>query len=260
MREVLEATFAEHAYPPHTHDVWTLFLVDEGAVRYDLDRTERTAERAMVSLLPPHVVHDGRPATSDGYRKRAIYLETDVLGEHLVGRAVDRPFLRDPSLRDRVGALHDALGRADDAFEAEVRLHDVAERLRSAMGEATPDLAADARRHRDLAEALRAYLDDRLFESPTMAEAAVHLGASPTQLARAFSDAFAIPPHAYVDGRRLEIARARILDGHPLADVAAEVGFVDQAHFTRRFKRFLGTTPGQFGHGARSRTDRVPAG
>ncbi len=247
MREVLEARFAEHAYPPHTHDVWTLFLVDEGAVRYDLDRTERAAERSMVSLLPPHVVHDGRPATSDGYRKRAIYLETDVLGEHLVGRAVDRPFLRDPSLRGRVAALHDALRSADDAFEAEVRLHDVAERLRSAMGESTPDLAVDTRRHRDLAEALRAYLDARLFDAPTMTEAADHLGASPTQLARAFTDAFAIPPHAYVDGRRLEIARARILDGHPLADVAAEVGFVDQAHFTRRFKRFLGTTPGQFG-------------
>ncbi len=247
VREVLEATFAEHAYPPHTHDVWTLFLIDEGGVRYDLDRTEHAAEPSMVSILPPHVVHDGRPATSDGYRKRAIYLEAGVLGEHLVGRAVDRPFLRDPSLRGRVAALHDALGHADGAFEAEVRLHDVAERLRLAMGETTPDLVADVRRHRDLAEALRAYLDDRLFDAPTLIEAAHHLAASPTQLSRAFADAFAIPPHAYVDGRRLEIARARILDGTPLADVAAEVGFVDQAHLTRRFKRFLGTTPGRFG-------------
>ena len=83
-----------------------------------------------------------------------------------------------------------------------------------------------------------------------MAEAAAALEAGPTQLARSFSDAFAIPPHAYVDGRRLEAARARILAGQPLADVAAEVGFVDQAHLTRRFRRFLGTTPGQFGHGA----------
>ena len=29
----------------------------------------------MVSILPPHVVHDGRPATTDGYRKRVLYLE-----------------------------------------------------------------------------------------------------------------------------------------------------------------------------------------
>jgi AraC-like DNA-binding protein len=42
------------------------------------------------------------------------------------------------------------------------------------------------------------------------------------------------------------MARDRILRGQPLADVAAEVGFFDQAHLTRRFKRFLGTTPGRF--------------
>jgi AraC-like DNA-binding protein len=28
--------------------------------------------------------------------------------------------------------------------------------------------------------------------------------------------------------------------------VAVEVGFCDQAHLTRRFKRFLGVTPGSF--------------
>lgn len=47
-------------------------------------------------------------------------------------------------------------------------------------------------------------------------------------------------PIAYVIGRRLQAARERILGGQPLADVAAEVGFVDQAHLTRRFKQFLG--------------------
>ena len=70
--------------------------------------------------------------------------------------------------------------------------------------------------------------------------------ASPTRLVRAFDAAFGITPHAYVLARRLDLARERILDGEPLASVAAEVGFFDQAHLTRRFKRFLGVTPGRF--------------
>jgi AraC-like DNA-binding protein len=260
VREALEARFAEHAYPPHTHDVWTLFVVDAGGVHYGLDRHHLMADPSMVSFLPPNVVHDGRPATGDGYRKRAIYLEAGVLGESMIGRAVDRPFLRDPSLRARVSALHDALGCADDALEAEGRLHDVASRIRSALGEAGHDRDQDERGARDLAEALRAWLDDRLFAAPTLAVAGANLGASPSRLSHVFADAFSIPPHAYVDGRRLEIARDRILEGRPLADVAAEVGYVDQAHLTRRFKRFLGTTPGRFGaHGRTSEAQGLRA-
>ena len=31
--EVLHTHFPSHAYPSHTHDAWTVLIVDEGAVR-----------------------------------------------------------------------------------------------------------------------------------------------------------------------------------------------------------------------------------
>jgi AraC-like DNA-binding protein len=254
IREVLHARFATHAYPLHTHDTWTLFIVDDGAIRYDLDRHARGAVPSMVSILPPYVVHDGRPATSDGFRKRVLYLETSVLGEQLIGPAVDQPVLPDASLRSAVSSLHDALGCVDDLLEADTRLAFVTERIRAALGEPASRRPVRAplpqrpqRPRIDNAERLRDYLDARTFEAVTLTAAAADLGSSVTQLARAFSGTFHIAPHAYVLGRRLDAARDRILAGQPLADVAAEVGFSDQAHLTRRFKRFLGTTPGRFG-------------
>ena len=243
VREVLHARFRDHAYPPHTHDAWTLMIVDDGSVRYALDRHEQGAEPAMVSLLPPHVVHDGRVGRAGGYRKRVIYLAPDVLDETLVGRVVDAPAIADPGLRRRLSAVHDALACVDDALEAETRLAFVIERIRRAYG--SIDDAAPARTA-DLAEALRAYLDAHITEPVTMADGAAAIGASSTQAARSFAAAFGITPHAYVLARRLDIARDRILDGEPLASVAADVGFFDQAHLTRRFKRFLGVTPGRF--------------
>jgi AraC-like DNA-binding protein len=243
IREVLHASFGEHVYPPHVHDVWTLFIVDVGALRYDLDRRPGGAVPSMVSVLPPHVVHDGRPTSPTGYRKRVIYIEAGVIGEELVGAAVDRPVLQVHGLRSRVAALHDALACIDERFEAEARLAFVVERIRATLGavalETSPAPA-------DLGEAFRAWLDERVFEPVTLADAARELSAGETRLARAFTDAFGITPHTYVTGRRLEAARRRILDGQRLADVAAEVGFVDQPHLTRRFRQFLGTTPGRF--------------
>lgn len=245
IREVLHARFTDHAYPPHTHDAWTLFIVDDGAIRYDLDRRAFGAEPSMVSVLPPFVAHDGRPARDGGYRKRVIYLEPEVLGEDLIGPAVDTPAATDAALRSEVAGLHRALAEPDDRLEAETRLAFLAERIRAryVLPDALPAPVPDG----DLAEALRAWLDQRVFESVSVADAAVALGASPTRLARAFAATFGIAPHAYVLGRRLDAARDRILGGRPLADVAAEVGFFDQAHLTRRFKRFLGVTPGRFG-------------
>ncbi len=243
VREVFHACFVGHAYPPHVHDVWTLFIVDDGAIRYDLHRRHRGADRSMVSILPPGVVHDGRGATSRGFRERVLYLEPSVLGERLIGPAVDRPVL--PSdLRPRVSALHDALACADDALEAEERLADLVERIAAALGE--PPEVPPPVPSAELAERLRSLLDAHVFEPLTMAGAAREIGVAPTQLARSFAETFAIPPHAYLVARRLEAARERILGGQALAEVAADVGFSDQAHMSRRFLRYMGTTPGRF--------------
>jgi AraC-like DNA-binding protein len=241
VREAFHARFREHAYPPHTHDAWTLFVVDDGAIRYDLDRRPRGADLGTVSVLPPHVTHDGRAATGAGFEMRCLYLDPELLGDDAIGRAVDQPILAVPALRDRVSALHAALACPDDALEAETRLAFVVEAIRATLGpHGRREPAPNGDAH---AEALRAWLDAHLTAHVTLAAAATELHGSPTGLARAFSSAYGVAPHAYLLGRRLEAARARIVDGAPIADVAADLGFVDQAHLTRRFRQWFGTTP-----------------
>ncbi|CAM5539019.1 hypothetical protein SFUMM280S_10886 [Streptomyces fumanus] len=129
--EVFHARFTEYAYPMHVHEAWTLLIVDAGAVRYDLARHEHGTPHDTVSLLPPHVAHNGSPATPDGFRKRVLYLDFSQLGEDLIGPAVDGPDLRDPVLRRRVAQLHTALARPGDELEAASRLAFVGERLRA---------------------------------------------------------------------------------------------------------------------------------
>jgi AraC-like DNA-binding protein len=143
--------------------------------------------------------------------------------------------------------LHEALADPADAFEAEGRLALVRDRLDGHLAGSlgTPD-------HRDptLAHRLRDLLDARLVDGLSLGEAAALLEAHPSRLVRSFTGEFGIAPHRYLTGRRLDRARRLLLQGRSAADVAPEVGFYDQAHLTRHFKRLLGVPPGAFARSA----------
>lgn len=262
--EVFHAQWHDHAYPGHTHDTWTLLVVDHGVIGYDLDRHDHTAVRSGVTLLPPHVVHDGRALTSGGFRKRVVYLEEDVIAPDLVGRAVDAPLVPDADLRQAVSLLDRALVARDD-LEAESRLALVVERLtahlvcrvgtpastgRSTGGRSAGGRSAGGRSARGrVASLARETFDADPVGTDGIAAVAASLGVTTPHLVRSFVTAYGIAPHQYVLGRRLDLARRRLRDGVPAALVATESGFYDQAHLTRHFKRFLGTTPGRYQRG-----------
>lgn len=56
-----------------------------------------------------------------------------------------------------------------------------------------------------------------------------------------------LSPKWLIQRRRLQEAADRLRDGEvSLADVAAQLGYADQPHLTRDFRRVTGLTPGQF--------------
>ena len=69
---------------------------------------------------------------------------------------------------------------------------------------------------------------------------------SGSYLIRAFKKRYGVAPHEYQTNRRIQYAKARLRAGAPIAQVALDVGFADQAHFQRVFKRMTAATPGQY--------------
>jgi AraC-like DNA-binding protein len=251
--EVLHAHMTSHVYPMHTHESWALLIVDDGMIRYDLDRHEHGALDQAVTLLPPQVPHNGRAASADGFRKRVVYLDLSHLPADLIGRAVDHPVLLDPLLRQRINQLHHALDEPGAELEAESRLAFVAERLQHHLGdparaEAEPPAA-------DVAHQLRQLIDARFHEKLTLRQASEAIHAHPAHLVRVFSREFGISPHQYLTGRRVDLARRLLLDGMSPSTAAITVGFYDQPHLNRTFKRLLGTSPVRFASGNVRRAD-----
>lgn len=243
--EVFHAHIIDFSYPLHSHDSWTVLLVDDGAIDYALDTKQCAAERATVAILPPGVVHDGQPAdrARHGFRKRNLYLEPGFLPDSLIGAAVDKATLTDPGLRAAVSGIHDSLKSGEDALDSEARLALVAERLTRHLDvRHTPPAPAEI----GMARKLRDLLDEHNAHPISLNRAATLLERSVPHLVRSFTAAFGISPHAYIIGRRIEAARPLLLQGIAPAEVAAEVGFYDQAHLNRHFKRHTATTPARY--------------
>jgi AraC family transcriptional regulator len=97
---------------------------------------------------------------------------------------------------------------------------------------------------------LNAYLDQNIH----LADLAHLVEMSPFHFLRLFRLSCGKTPHQYLVERRVEVAKTILLrEDVPLADVAYRVGFADQSHFTRHFRRITGAPPG------RLRRERRPA-
>jgi AraC family transcriptional regulator len=62
---------------------------------------------------------------------------------------------------------------------------------------------------------------------------------------RAFRESFGEPPFAHIARQRIQHAQSLMLSSRAsLSQIAFECGMCDQAHFTRVFRRIVGTNPG----------------
>jgi len=115
-------------------------------------------------------------------------------------------------------------------------------------GQLAPPTLVPPRQDPRLAGIERAILhvQANLTDPLSVADLARVAGMSPVRFATVFRKLTGESPHRFVIRRRIERALELILAGIPLAQVALDAGFSDQAHFTTTFKSLMGVPPGQW--------------
>jgi AraC family transcriptional regulator len=91
-----------------------------------------------------------------------------------------------------------------------------------------------------------AYIESNIRSKLTLPEIAAAAQLSVSHFSRLFSRLVGLAPHEYILSCRLRAAEKLLcLRGREssVAEIAAESGFADQAHFSRHFHRAFGTGP-----------------
>lgn len=88
------------------------------------------------------------------------------------------------------------------------------------------------------------HINDCLNRELSLTEIASTVQMSPFHFARLFKQSTGLAPHQFVIRCRVERAKELLMQGKmAIADIAVEVGFANQSHLTRHFKRIVGVTP-----------------
>ncbi|MDB5970310.1 MAG: AraC family transcriptional regulator [Hydrocarboniphaga sp.] len=100
-------------------------------------------------------------------------------------------------------------------------------------------------------DAMLDFIDSRLTEPLSLNDLADRVGVSRAHFARRFRTVTGMSPHRYVTQRRVERAKQMLRETSLcLAQIALDVGFSNQSHFTQVFHACTGQTPSQFRRGA----------
>jgi AraC-like DNA-binding protein len=205
-------------------------------------------------VLNPEEAHSGGPPAAASWTYRALYLRPELLDQirtELPGDRPTRPEFREAVVRDReVAARFHRFHRLSERpgsslLERESHLTEALVVLVGRHGAPTQEPRSPGQERRAV-RLSREYLDEHAEEDVPLGSLAGFAGLSPYHLCRVFRNGVGMTPHDYQTQVRVRRAKTLLSAGLPIALVAAEAGFYDQAHLTRQFKRIVGLTPGRY--------------
>jgi AraC-like DNA-binding protein len=245
----LRSTYdSRQAYKSHFHPQLSFGAVISGVTRASCSGRERLLRQGDLVLIAPYVVHACNPVVEQPRSYHMLYLNeawclenvTALRGRSLAGICGDSSVIRDEGLFAQYLQFVTRLPgmRATEAAAQLQRL------LTAAVDSSRP--ATSPRQGTTLAERIKQALLECTESRATLDEVARAFGCRKETLIRVFRRAFHITPHAFVNNARIEQAKQRLKAGEKIADVAADLGFSDQAQLHRTFVNYTASTPGQY--------------
>lgn len=240
-------------YAPHSHTQWSLGAITEGDCTF-LYRSDQFRVRAgALVTINPNWVHACNPIDNQPWGYQMLYIDTNWL----TNLRYQAGFLDTPCWQDiSTAIISDPKWYADYRRMTECLVNpnrelldkqtSVIEFLTALMCELADQVVEPLPKVPDRLQDLAVYLKDHATAEVSLDTLCDRSGYSTGHLIRVFKHYFGLTPHAYLINCRIQLGQWELKRGKTIADTALNVGFSDQPHFQRTFKRLLATTPKQY--------------
>ena len=244
--DLMSARFVRHSFAPHSHDELMIGVIHAGVKAFRRGHSKELASPGTLSVVNPGEMHTGEREHGPELAYAALYVPQSALTRVTSDLDGGSSFLRLPVVGDhdiwRYLALAHQLAVADrDTIAAEEAMTIGLSLLFRRYG-STPLVDSRMRCPATVKRAVD-FLQAYACEQFSLEDAAKAANVGMYQLIRLFNRHLGLTPHAYLTQIRISRSRSLLRQGQPISQIALDVGFADQPHFTKRFKQLTGTTP-----------------
>lgn len=249
--QAFHAQFHEHRFGCHAHDGYVIAAMESGGEAFDYRGERFTAMPGSLVLIDPEEPHTGQGATDSPWSYRALYIGRSWFS----GQAptFSLPVVEEPELFRRVCRFHTELEQAPDPARTRTELLRILEALSGRYAVET-GCGNGRKKSRPGLESVRHYLQMNFRNQVRLKDMSDLAGVGIFQLMRLFKRLTGYTPHEYLLDLRIREAMDLLRRGEQCTRVAMDLGFADQSHFSRQFKRLVGVSPGRFAHGSQFRS------
>lgn len=242
---------------PHFHDEYQIGFVSEGAIENTYRKRKVLVTPQKLYIIQPGEIHAEDLVKAQTLRFCFAFINPQQLSQSVDemtdGKQVNVDFnhllvtnnLLNNQLVENTDLFFSAVQYTSSSLEYETRFLNW---LTSVLANcSTSKLAFKPLGNEPKAvEAVKVYLADNFAQPTPLALLADVASLSKFHLLRSFVKETGMTIHDYQTQLKICKAKELLKKGKPIVDVALELGFFDQAHFSKCFKRFTSQTPGRF--------------
>lgn len=235
----------------HTHNGLCIGIVEKGERIIEQKYLQTVIPEGSLFAINPGVSH--RCKSRHGEHSYLVFcIDQDrvkTAASRLFGKAMPMPHFKSTLINDRrmrmkMNRLFMLIQERGPVCEIEKALESLLIMLIIQTGEVTAPSIPKSNR----AAVKRActFINNNCTHNFTLKDLSKVAHLSPYYLQRLFLEEKGVSPHEYSMQQKIRKARELLSKGHSIAGIAFDLGFADQSHFTRSFKKVTGTTPGAY--------------
>lgn len=229
--EIFEGEISSHEYPWHFHNCYTFILVEQGSISYEFQDKSIVVKADELFIIEPLKVH--RNVISEHTVYKAVFIPQEYF-KGLEKNEIVILKVNDSKLIDCVYSLFNQIKLKYRSKQLEETISQICKFIR------------DIRNEQDVVYHTSRSIVPRVNYDSTLDELAEAAHVSKFHFQRKFKKDYGLTIGQLKLQEKTIKAKDLLQNGRLSTDVAYELGFFDQSHFIKYFKKMWAITPKKF--------------